>query len=151
MSQCTTTKRSSSYRCPREASPGLKQCEECRAGKRAVALKRREQAKAEKAAFMARHATRTPPPIAKSDETKVSTIELGKRYGATTPLARIDGANVRALCHHCDRNYDCPRYRINLGIAAKHGCGCLKLAMRGAIPPPMPLPIGPYSRKETSL
>ena len=141
------------WQCRGEAIEGHSRCAKCKASQDSSRKAAKDRATAAKADFMARHATRTPPPIQPTDDGPAPAVEIGRRYGATEVLLSIDAKWVRALCHFCGNGYDCDRRRIQAGTAARHGCGCKGGASRRVCPPcPAPhAPVIPYSRKGTSL
>lgn len=137
MTTCSV-KSGGNFRCKREAREGKATCAECAASKARSKEVARLRVAAEKAEFIARHATRTPPTIQPAESDRAPRLEMGRRIGATTILRGIDERSVKALCHYCDTEYDCDRRRIHLGTAARHGCGCMKPALRGPIPEARP-------------
>ena len=107
--------------CTREATPGYVTCLVCRNAKHFSTMTARQRAKAEKAAFLARHRTASPV----IEKAKASSPNY---TGRTLGLCQVDafagGHSWHCTCLACGQKFDANTDTIELGRAAKRGCGC---------------------------
>ncbi len=80
----------------------------------------------------------------------------GRTFGHTEVLFKLKkpgSALWQCRCDLCGQEYECLQSRIEMGYAAKHGCGCRRTGPSVSVrpPPPTPRQVGiPFARRNQS-